>query len=75
MTDGSAGRRQVAAGPVVPRYDGTSLGAVLPGAARALGVATDLPAVDLPPASRVCVVIVDGLGGNSSSRNPRRRRS
>ena len=36
--------------PVLPGYDGTGLGAVLPGAARALGVAVDRPAITLPSA-------------------------
>ncbi len=47
---------------VVPRYDESSLGAVLPGAALALGVDCGVPAVPLPTAARVCVVLVDGLG-------------
>ena len=48
--------------PVLPGYDGTGLGAVLPGAARALGVAVDRPAITLPSARSVCVVVIDGLG-------------
>jgi len=52
----------VTAVPVVPRYDTTWLGAVLPGAAQALGVTVDVPALPLPSARSVCVVIVDGLG-------------
>jgi hypothetical protein len=48
--------------PVVPRYDSESLTAVLPGVALALGVPMELPAVALPAARSVCVVIVDGLG-------------
>jgi len=47
---------------IVPRYDDTGLGAVLPGAAKVLGIDTGHPAVPLPAAQRVCVVIVDGLG-------------
>jgi hypothetical protein len=70
VTDGSAATTG-GNDPVIPRYDGTSLGAVLPGAARALGVATDLPAVDLPPASKVCVVIIDGLGRQLLEQEPR----
>lgn len=61
MTDGADGGDRLA-DPVVPRYDTQSLGAVLPGAALALGVDTGLPAAPLPLARRVCVVIVDGLG-------------
>ena len=67
MTEGSTANGR---DPVIPRYDETSLGAVLPGAARSLGVPTDLPAIDLPPASRVCVVIVDGLGRQLLEREP-----
>lgn len=48
--------------PLVPAYDGTGLPALLPGVARSLGLTLDLPAVDLPDATRVCVVLVDGLG-------------
>ena len=48
--------------PVVPSYDDTGLGAVLPGAARALGIPVNGPAVTLPSARSVCVVIIDGLG-------------
>jgi hypothetical protein len=47
---------------VVPRYDVGALGALLPGAAAALGVPTGLPAVDLPSTSAVCIVLIDGLG-------------
>jgi hypothetical protein len=48
--------------PVVPAYGAGTLGAVLPGAASALGVETGLPALAFPRADRVCVVLVDGLG-------------
>ena len=72
MTGGSAAASGAASGndPVIPRYDETSLGAVLPGAARSLGVATDLPAVDIPPASKICVVIIDGLGRQLLEQEP-----
>ena len=56
---------------VVPRYDTESLGALLPGAALALGIDTGLPAVPLPSARRVCVVIVDGLGRQLLQEEPR----
>ena len=49
-------------GPVVPPYGSGTLGAVLPGAARALGIPTGLDAVDLPASHAVCVVLLDGLG-------------
>ena len=48
--------------PVFPRYDTAWLGAVLPGAAQALGVTVEVPALTLPTARSVCVVVVDGLG-------------
>jgi Type I phosphodiesterase / nucleotide pyrophosphatase len=53
--------------PLIPRYDVTGLGAVLPGVALALGFDVHLPAVSLPvslspAARRVCVVLIDGLG-------------
>lgn len=52
------------AGLRAPEYGGPSLGGVLPAVAGALGV--DLPAatrrLDVPPARRLCVVLVDGLG-------------
>lgn len=48
--------------PVLAGYDDASLGAVLPGAAQALGEDLGLPAVGVPAADRVCVVLVDGLG-------------
>lgn len=49
-------------GPLAPPYDAGSLGAVLPGVAAALGRPTALPAVQVPEADRVCVVLIDGLG-------------
>lgn len=68
MTDGAPG--DIDTDPVVPRYDSGGLCAILPGAARSLGVATDLPAVDLPSADRVCVVILDGLGRQLLEQEP-----
>ncbi|MBN9611197.1 MAG: alkaline phosphatase family protein [Actinobacteria bacterium] len=50
--------------PVVPVYGIGTLGAVLPGAAAALGVPTGLPALPFPEVRSVCVVIVDGLGAD-----------
>ncbi len=49
-------------GPAAPGYGPGTLGAVLPGVAAALGVPVPLPSVDLPPATKVCVVLIDGLG-------------
>jgi hypothetical protein len=48
--------------PLVPRYDADSLGALLPGCAKSLGVDLGLPATELPPAQRICVLLIDGLG-------------
>lgn len=48
--------------PAIPGYDEHWLGAVLPGVAASLGEWFDLPAVPLPAAERVCLVLVDGLG-------------
>ncbi|MEP6562355.1 MAG: nucleotide pyrophosphatase/phosphodiesterase family protein, partial [Nakamurella sp.] len=45
-----------------PRYDDGWLGSVLPGVAALFGVDTGRPALALPPADRVCVVVIDGLG-------------
>jgi arylsulfatase A-like enzyme len=50
------------AGPLLAGYDRHSLGGLLPGAARALGIDLGLPAVPLPPAQRICVLLIDGLG-------------
>ncbi|NNG36204.1 alkaline phosphatase family protein [Nakamurella sp. DB0629] len=53
-------------------YDNQWLGAVLPGAAAALGHRLpDLPAVPLPAARRVCVVLVDGLGSRQLAESSR----
>ena len=60
MTDGR--RAGADGGPVVPRYDQTSLSALLPGVAAAMGVQVGLPGVALPDAQRCCVVLIDGLG-------------
>ncbi|WP_051267180.1 alkaline phosphatase family protein [Nakamurella lactea] len=48
--------------PLAPGYGAASLGSVLPGAARSLGVDLALPAVELPTAQRICVLLIDGLG-------------
>lgn len=48
--------------PLLADYAGGWLGAVLPGAAAALGEDVGLPGVELPRAKKVCVVLVDGLG-------------
>lgn len=47
---------------LIPRYDENGLGALLPGVAASLGHELGLPAVPLPAADRVCVVLIDGLG-------------
>ncbi len=56
---------------LVPRYDETALGALLPGIALSLGHDLGPPAVCLPPAERICVVIVDGLGHRMLAARPR----
>ncbi len=60
--DGRIPARPAPGDPVVPVYGTGTLGAVLPGAAAALGVPTTLPALPFPHAERVCVVLIDGLG-------------
>jgi len=52
------------AGLLPPRYDGAGLAGVLPSAAASLGVPgyAGCAPLDLPPARRVVVVLVDGLG-------------
>ena len=60
MTDGHVTEGD--SGPVVPGYDSTSLPALLPGVAAAMGIGLGLPAVCLPTAQRCCVVLIDGLG-------------
>ena len=61
MTD-PPGQSAAVSAPMVPLYDEASLGAVMPGVAAALGILTGRPAIELPAAPRVCVVLIDGLG-------------
>ncbi len=56
---------------LVPGYDQRALGALLPGAAAALGHDLGRPAVSLPAAERICVVVVDGLGHRMLLERPR----
>jgi len=62
-----------AAGFVAPRYDGASLGSVLPAVADALGVPLGAESsraraeLGLPRVDRVCLVLVDGLGFDNLS--------
>ena len=56
---------------LVPGYDQRALGALLPGAAAALGRDLGRPAVSLPAAERICVVVVDGLGHRMLLERPR----
>jgi hypothetical protein len=51
--------------PVLPAYGSRSLADVLPSAAAALGLPGRRDTLDLPTASRVCVLLVDGLGSLS----------
>lgn len=46
----------------LPDYGTQSLSGVLPGVAAVLGIDTGLPAIELPAANRVCIVLLDGLG-------------
>src|SRR3954470_19602021 len=55
--------------PEPPTYGRGSLGAVLPGIAAALGRPTPMPAVDLPKADRICIVLIDGLGNQLLAQN------
>ncbi len=48
--------------PIVPAYGPSTLTALLPGVARALGADTCLPAADVPASRSICVVVLDGLG-------------
>jgi len=54
----------------VPAFGGGSLADVLPAVLAGLAVPGDAPALDLPLASRVCVVLVDGLGWNALRARP-----
>ena len=56
----------VPAGLAVPEY-GRSLAGVLPAALTSLGLPHESPAFDIPASSRVCVLLVDGLGWNGLS--------
>lgn len=51
-----------AALPAAPAYGSASIAEVLSSAAAILGDASFVNALNLPPAKRVCVVLVDGLG-------------
>jgi hypothetical protein len=55
---------QVHALPPAPAYGRRSVAEVLSSAAASLGVAGFSNVLNLPPASRVCVVVADGLGRN-----------
>ena len=46
----------------IPRYDGQWLGAVVPSLLSALGAGRFSNVLDLPPTSRACLLLVDGLG-------------
>ena len=53
-----------------PDFGGGSLADVLPAVLAGLGVPGDAPSLDLPVGSRVCVVLVDGLGWNALRARP-----
>jgi len=50
--------------PVAPQYGGGALADVLPSVAGALSVPGETNLLDLPPASRYAVLLLDGLGWN-----------
>lgn len=50
--------------PVLPEYGGNSLADLLPSVLGALGVPGEQDQLNLPPAHRYCVLLVDGLGWN-----------
>lgn len=54
----------------VPAYGGGSLADLLPAVAAGLGVPGPAPALRLPPADRVCVFLVDGLGWEALRAHP-----
>ena len=60
-----------AAAPCLPDYDSASLAEVLPAVLTALGVATDPSdprdpgSLSVDPTSRVCLVLIDGLGARA----------
>jgi hypothetical protein len=51
--------------PVAPRYGSASLADLLPSVLSGMGVAGETSALDLTPASRVVVLLVDGLGARN----------
>jgi hypothetical protein len=55
----------------VPAFGGGSLADVLPAVLAGLEVAGEPAALDLPVTSRVCVVLVDGLGWNALRARPK----
>jgi hypothetical protein len=55
--------------PILPAYGGGSLADVLPSVAGALGVPGEQNLLDLPPAPRYAVLLLDGLGWNLLQRN------
>jgi len=52
-----------AAGPSRPRYGTRSLGELVPSLLSSLGVAGFANALAIEPAARICLLLVDGLGG------------
>ncbi len=53
-----------------PDFGGGSLADVLPAVLAGVGVPGDPPSLDVPVGSRVCVVLVDGLGWNALRARP-----
>ena len=57
-------------GLVLPRYGEASLAELLPSVLGALGVPGEQDLMGLPPSSRYCVLLVDGLGWNLLRAHP-----
>lgn len=57
-------------GAPAPRYGSASLADVLPAALAGLGVPGPDPGLSLPPADRVCLFLVDGLGWEALRAHP-----
>ncbi|WP_129668269.1 alkaline phosphatase family protein [Phytoactinopolyspora endophytica] len=55
---------------LLPRYGEGSLSDIVPSVLGALGIAGEQNTLGLPPASRYCLLLVDGLGWNLLRRHP-----
>lgn len=57
-------------GPPLPRYGSRSLGELVPSLLTSLGVAGFANPLEIEPAARVCLLLVDGLGWELLKANP-----